>query len=135
MVNSSVGNNSSTSTSQTSFKIFQSKVSPRTPINFQPVFPTIPSSIPPPSPNPSTSRPALASPLRPDLIPQPRKSPMITYQKLQPVGSSSKQSKYEFPVLFPVTQVFQRREHWPVWVTRKDLNMENEGKDSVARLF
>ncbi|MBW0521862.1 hypothetical protein O181_061577 [Austropuccinia psidii MF-1] len=68
VVNPSIGTNSSTSPSQTSTKRFQSKVIPSTPRNFQPVL----STIPPPSPNSSTTRPSLASPLRPSPIPHPR---------------------------------------------------------------
>ncbi|MBW0490301.1 hypothetical protein O181_030016 [Austropuccinia psidii MF-1] len=94
-----------------------------------------PSSIPPPSPHPSTSRPSLASQLRPSPIPQPRESPIIISQQLQPVAISSGRREDQLPLLFPAAQVFQRREHWPVWVNREYSNMKNEGQDSVARMF
>ncbi|MBW0553102.1 hypothetical protein O181_092817 [Austropuccinia psidii MF-1] len=73
--------------------------------------------------------------MRPSPIPQPRNSPMVTSQQLQPVASSSRRREDQLPFRFPATQVFEGREHWPIWVTREDPNMENEGKDSVARLF
>ncbi|MBW0542915.1 hypothetical protein O181_082630 [Austropuccinia psidii MF-1] len=60
---------------------------------------------------------------------------MVTTQQLKPVASSQRRRKAQLPLPFPAAQVFQRREHWPVWVTREDSNMESEGKDSVARLF
>ncbi|MBW0567089.1 hypothetical protein O181_106804 [Austropuccinia psidii MF-1] len=131
----SIGHQSSTSPSQPSSKIFQSQVIPSTPRNFQPVLSIIPSSIPPPSPNPSTSRPAMVSPVRPSPIPKPRNSPMVTSQQLQPVASCSRRKEEHLPFAFPATQVFQKRECWPTQVTREDLNMAKEGQDSVARLF
>ncbi|MBW0472673.1 hypothetical protein O181_012388 [Austropuccinia psidii MF-1] len=78
VVNSSIDHHSSTSPSQPSSKGFQSQVIPSTPRNFHPILSTIPSSIPPPSPNASTARPCLASPKRPLPIPQPKKSPIVT---------------------------------------------------------
>ncbi|MBW0534510.1 hypothetical protein O181_074225 [Austropuccinia psidii MF-1] len=73
--------------------------------------------------------------MRPSPIPQPRNSPMVTSKRLQPVASSSRRSKDQLPFPFHATQVFEGRECWPIWVIREDLNMENEGQDSVARLF
>ncbi|MBW0514956.1 hypothetical protein O181_054671 [Austropuccinia psidii MF-1] len=73
VVNHSIDHHSRTSNYKPSSKIFQSQVKHVTPRNFQPVLSTIPFSIPPPSPNPSTSRPNLASPMRLSPIPQPRK--------------------------------------------------------------
>ncbi|MBW0557207.1 hypothetical protein O181_096922 [Austropuccinia psidii MF-1] len=64
--------------SQTPSKRFQKQVIPSTPRNLQPILSTIPSSIPPASPNISTSRPALVSPVRPSPIPHPKNSPTIT---------------------------------------------------------
>ncbi|MBW0528799.1 hypothetical protein O181_068514 [Austropuccinia psidii MF-1] len=78
VVHPSIGHQSITSPSQPSSKRFQSEIIPSTPRNFQPVLSTISSSVSPPSPNPSTARPVLASPLRPSPIPQPRNSPMVT---------------------------------------------------------
>ncbi|MBW0470902.1 hypothetical protein O181_010617 [Austropuccinia psidii MF-1] len=126
---------SSPSPSQPATKRFQSKVIPSTPGNFQPVLSTIPPSIPPPSPSASTARPALVSTVRPSPIPQPRNSPMVTSQQLQPVASSSRRIEDCSPFPFPAAQVFQQREHWPIHATSKDPNMENEGQNSVSRLF
>ncbi|MBW0464763.1 hypothetical protein O181_004478 [Austropuccinia psidii MF-1] len=71
-------------------KRFQIQVIPSTPRNLQLVLCTISSSIPPPSPNASTSRPAMVLPLRPSPIPQPRNSLIVTSQKLQMVASRSR---------------------------------------------
>ncbi|MBW0566886.1 hypothetical protein O181_106601 [Austropuccinia psidii MF-1] len=120
----------STSPSQPAAKRFQSQVIPSTPRNFQPVLSTIPSSIFPPSPSP-----ALVSTVRTSPIPQPRNCPIVTSQQLQPVASSSTSREDGSSFLFPATQVFQQRECWPTRVTREGQNMENEGQDSVARLF
>ncbi|MBW0502780.1 hypothetical protein O181_042495 [Austropuccinia psidii MF-1] len=60
---------------------------------------------------------------------------MVTSQNLKPVASSSKRRGDHSPLLFPTTQVLQKREHWPIQVTREDLNMENEGQYSVARFL
>ncbi|MBW0482427.1 hypothetical protein O181_022142 [Austropuccinia psidii MF-1] len=73
--------------------------------------------------------------MRTSPIPQPRNSPMVTSQKLQNVDSSSRRREDKLPLLFPAAQVFQRREHWSIQVTRDDPNMENEGQDDVARLL
>ncbi|MBW0482028.1 hypothetical protein O181_021743 [Austropuccinia psidii MF-1] len=135
VVLNSVGHQSSTSPSQPAAKRFQIQVIPSSPRNFQPVLSTIPSSIPPPSPDSSPARPALVSPLRPSPIPQPRNSPMVTSHKLQPVASSSRRREDHFPLLFPAAQVSHQRKHWPIQVTREDPSVENEGHDSVARLF
>ncbi|MBW0509612.1 hypothetical protein O181_049327 [Austropuccinia psidii MF-1] len=53
-------------------KKLQSHIIHNTPRNFQPTLATIPTSIPPASPNPSHTRPALDQALRPSPIPQPR---------------------------------------------------------------
>ncbi|MBW0473614.1 hypothetical protein O181_013329 [Austropuccinia psidii MF-1] len=98
--------------------MFQSQVVPSTPRNFQPVLSTIPSSIPPPSPNPSASRPAIVSPAKPSHIPQPRNYPMVSYQQLQLVASCSRRKEELLPFPFPSAQVFQKREHWTIPVTR-----------------
>ncbi|MBW0501592.1 hypothetical protein O181_041307 [Austropuccinia psidii MF-1] len=60
---------------------------------------------------------------------------MVTSQQLKPVASSSRRRQDQSPFPFPAVQVFQKREHWPIWVTIEDKNMANEGQDSVARLF
>ncbi|MBW0473942.1 hypothetical protein O181_013657 [Austropuccinia psidii MF-1] len=59
---------------------------------------------------------------------------MVTYQQLQPVGSTSRRREDPPPFLFPAIQGFQRRNLWTVWVTREAPSMENEGQDAVARL-
>ncbi|MBW0555486.1 hypothetical protein O181_095201 [Austropuccinia psidii MF-1] len=129
VVLNSAGHQSSTSPSQPPAKIFQSQVIPSNPRNFQPVHSTIPSSIPPPSPSPSTARPSLISTVRPLPIPQPRNSPMVMSQQLQPVSRRREDCS---TLQLPAAQIFQPREHWPIWVTREDPNMESEGKDAVA---
>ncbi|MBW0472089.1 hypothetical protein O181_011804 [Austropuccinia psidii MF-1] len=135
VVLNSSGNQSSTSPSQPSAKRFQSQVIPSTPRNLQPLLSTIPSSIPPPSPIPSTARPSWVSTVRPSPIPHPRDFPMITSQQLQAVANSSRRRDNRSPFPFPATQVFQKRENWPIRLTREDPNMKNEGQDAVARLF
>ncbi|MBW0530747.1 hypothetical protein O181_070462 [Austropuccinia psidii MF-1] len=135
VVPNSIGHQSSTSPSQPSSIILQSQFIPSTPINFQPVFSTIPSSIPLPLPHPSTSRPALFSPVRPSPLLQPRNSPIVTSQQLQPVAISRRRKEDQLPLSFPAAQVFKPREHWSIWVTREDPNMENNGQDSVSRIF
>ncbi|MBW0496572.1 hypothetical protein O181_036287 [Austropuccinia psidii MF-1] len=114
VVPNSIGHKSSASPSQPGSRIFQIHLLPSNPRNFQPVLSTIPSSIPPPSPNPSTCRPSLASPVIPSPSPKPRNSPMVTFQQLQPVASSSQRREDCSPFPFPVAQVFQQREHWPI---------------------
>ncbi|MBW0470434.1 hypothetical protein O181_010149 [Austropuccinia psidii MF-1] len=125
VVPNSVSQQSSTSNSQPASRQFQIQVIPSTPRNFQPVF----STIHPPSPIPSSARPALVSPMRQSPIPQPRKSQMVTSQKLQPVASSSRKREDQSPLMFPASQVFRRRECWPICVSREDPNMENNGQD------
>ncbi|MBW0490042.1 hypothetical protein O181_029757 [Austropuccinia psidii MF-1] len=60
---------------------------------------------------------------------------MVTSQQLQPEASSSRRIEDKYPLPFPSTQVFQQREHWPIWATREDTNMVSEGQEAVARLF
>ncbi|MBW0516543.1 hypothetical protein O181_056258 [Austropuccinia psidii MF-1] len=115
--------------------MLQSQLIPIGPRNLKPVLSTIKSSVPLPSPNLSTSRPVMASPLRPSPIPQPRHCPMVTSQKLLPGASSRGRREESSPFPFPESQVFHRREQWPVCVTQEDLNILNECKDSVTRLL
>ncbi|MBW0543977.1 hypothetical protein O181_083692 [Austropuccinia psidii MF-1] len=77
----------------------------------------------------------MVSPVRPSPIPQPRNSPMVTSYQLQPVASSSRRREKLSRLPFSAAQVFQKREHWPIQVTREDLNRENESKDAMARFF
>ncbi|MBW0504495.1 hypothetical protein O181_044210 [Austropuccinia psidii MF-1] len=60
---------------------------------------------------------------------------MVTSQQLQPVASSSRRREDQFPLPFPDSQAVKQRENWNIWVNREDPNMENDGKDSVARLL
>ncbi|MBW0555002.1 hypothetical protein O181_094717 [Austropuccinia psidii MF-1] len=73
---------------------------------------SIPTTIPPPSPTSSHARPAL---------------------NLE--ASSSRRRNGLSPLPFPAAQVFQRRDCWPIRVTREDPNAASENKDAVARLF
>ncbi|MBW0499943.1 hypothetical protein O181_039658 [Austropuccinia psidii MF-1] len=71
-------------------KRLQSHIIHNTPRNSQPPLATIPTSIPPASPNHSHTRPALNQAVRPTPIPQPRNSPMVPSQQPQPVASTSR---------------------------------------------
>ncbi|MBW0483792.1 hypothetical protein O181_023507 [Austropuccinia psidii MF-1] len=73
--------------------------------------------------------------MRPSPLPHLRNIPMVSSQQLQPVASSNRIIEDQSPFLFPATKVFQKRERWPIQVTREHLNMANEGQDAVARLF
>ncbi|MBW0569722.1 hypothetical protein O181_109437 [Austropuccinia psidii MF-1] len=96
---------------------------------------SIPSTIPPPSPTTSHARPALNPAVRPSPVQPSRISPMTTSHQLQPEASSSRRRDGLSPLLFPAAQVFQRRDCWPIRVTREDPNAASENQDSVARLF
>ncbi|MBW0558886.1 hypothetical protein O181_098601 [Austropuccinia psidii MF-1] len=39
------------------------------------------------------------------------------------------------PLPFPASQVFQRRDCWPIQITREDPNTASENQEAVARLF
>ncbi|MBW0577085.1 hypothetical protein O181_116800, partial [Austropuccinia psidii MF-1] len=133
----SVGHPSSNSSSQPLANTrFQSQIIPSTPRTFQPMLASIPTTLPPPSPTTShTTRPALNPAVRPSPVQQPRNSPITTSCQLQPVASSSRRRDGLSPLPFPAAQVFQRRERWPIWVTREDPNAASESQDAVARLF
>ncbi|MBW0486897.1 hypothetical protein O181_026612 [Austropuccinia psidii MF-1] len=109
VVPNSIGHQSSASTSQPASRIFQCQLIPSAPKDFQPVLSTIPFYIPPHSPNPSTARPPLVTPVRPSFIPQPRNSLIVTSQHLQPVASSRGIREDQFPLPFPPAKVFQQR--------------------------
>ncbi|MBW0563952.1 hypothetical protein O181_103667 [Austropuccinia psidii MF-1] len=119
----SVDHQSSTSSSQPLANRFQSQVIPSTPKTFQPVLVSIPTSLPPAKLSTSHSRPALNQEVRPSPNQQPRNSPITTSQQLQPMASSSRQRDELSPLPFPATQVFQRRNRWPIRITREDPNM------------
>ncbi|MBW0574333.1 hypothetical protein O181_114048, partial [Austropuccinia psidii MF-1] len=131
----SVGHPSSNSSAQPLANRFQSQVIPSTPRTFQPMLSSIPTTIPPPSPSVSHARPALNPAVRPSPVQQSRNSPIATSCHLQPVASSSRRRDGLSPWPFPATQFFQRRERWPIRVTREDPNAASENQDDVARLF
>ncbi|MBW0554887.1 hypothetical protein O181_094602 [Austropuccinia psidii MF-1] len=108
--NFEVGHPSSTSSSQPLANRFHSHIIPSTPRTFQPTLAAIPTSLPPASPSPSHSRPALNQAVRPSPIQKPRNSPITTSQHLQPMASSSRRRDGFSPLPFPAAQVFQRRD-------------------------
>ncbi|MBW0483388.1 hypothetical protein O181_023103 [Austropuccinia psidii MF-1] len=130
VVHNSIGHQSSTSPSHPPAKIFQGHIIPRPPKTLQQTLATLPSS-----PSSSTSRPALIPAVRLTPIPQSRNFPIVTSQELQPVASSSRRREELSHFPFPATQVFQKREHWPIQVTREDLNMASKNQDAVARFL
>ncbi|MBW0490608.1 hypothetical protein O181_030323 [Austropuccinia psidii MF-1] len=127
----SFGHQSSTSSPQHLSNRFQSQVIPSTPRAFQPVL----ASIPPASPSSSHTRPALTQAVRPSPIQKPRNPPINTSQQLQPMARSSRRRDGLSPLPFPAVQVFQRRDRWPIRITREDPNMASENQEAVARLF
>ncbi|MBW0507082.1 hypothetical protein O181_046797 [Austropuccinia psidii MF-1] len=88
LINPLASHSSRSSSTNPPAKKFHSHIIPSNPKKFQPVLSSLPSSIPPPLPKFSTSRPVLASPMKPSPVPQPRPSPNPTSQKLQPVAST-----------------------------------------------
>ncbi|MBW0503664.1 hypothetical protein O181_043379 [Austropuccinia psidii MF-1] len=135
VVNNPVGHQSSTSPSQPPEKRFQSCLIPSDPRNFQPALATIPTSLPPASPSSSHSSPAMIPEVKPSPTQQSRTSPILTSQQLQPEASSSRRREELLPLPFPATQVFQKRDCWPIQVTKEDLNMASEKQDAVVSLF
>ncbi|MBW0472802.1 hypothetical protein O181_012517 [Austropuccinia psidii MF-1] len=135
VLNSFICHSSSTSPTQIPAKKFQSQVIPSTPRSFQSILFILPYLVPPPSPKSFTSRPFLASPMKQSPIPQPRKLLVLALQQLKPVVRNSRRRDYKSPLPFPDTQVFHRRECWPIRVTREDQNVVIEGQDAVARFF
>ncbi|MBW0589217.1 hypothetical protein O181_128932 [Austropuccinia psidii MF-1] len=118
----SVGHPSRNSSAQPLANRFQSQVIPSTQRTFQAMLASIPSAIPPPSPTTSHSRPALNPAVRPPPVQPSRISSMTTSHQLQPEASSNRIRDGLSPLLFPAAQVFQRRDRWPIRVTREDLN-------------
>ncbi|MBW0577206.1 hypothetical protein O181_116921 [Austropuccinia psidii MF-1] len=106
VVPNSAGHTSNDSPAQPPAKRFQSQIIPSTPRNFQPTLTT----IPPASPNSSHTRPALNPEVRTSPIQQPRNSPIVTSQQLQPVASTSRRREELAPLPFPAAQVFQCRD-------------------------
>ncbi|MBW0544839.1 hypothetical protein O181_084554 [Austropuccinia psidii MF-1] len=130
-----IGHPSSNSSAHPLAHRFQSQVIPSTPRTFQPVLSSIPTTIPPSSPSTSHARPALNPAVRPSPSQQPRNSPITTSQQLQPVASASRRKDGLSPLPFPVAQVFQRRDFWPIRITREAPNVASENQKAVARLF
>ncbi|MBW0559339.1 hypothetical protein O181_099054 [Austropuccinia psidii MF-1] len=130
----SVGHPSRNSSTQLLANRFQSQVIPSTPRTFQPILVSIPTTIPPPSPSTSHATPTLNPEVRSSPVQQSRNSPITTSNQLQPVTSSSRRRDGLSPFPFPAAQVFQRREHWPIQVTREDPNAASENQEAVARL-
>ncbi|MBW0497980.1 hypothetical protein O181_037695 [Austropuccinia psidii MF-1] len=95
----------------------QSQIIPRNPRYFQPILSTIPDTLPPDSPNSSTTRPAL--------VPAVRPLPIVTSQQLKTVASSSRREELS-PFPFPAAQVFQKKDLWPIQATREDPNTSSE---------
>ncbi|MBW0471071.1 hypothetical protein O181_010786 [Austropuccinia psidii MF-1] len=106
MVPHSAGHPVNSSPSHPPAKRLQSQIIHNTPRNFQHTLAT----IPPASPNPSHTRPALNQAVRPSPIPQPRSSPMVTSQQPQPMASTSRRREELSPFPFPAAQVFQCRD-------------------------
>ncbi|MBW0542634.1 hypothetical protein O181_082349 [Austropuccinia psidii MF-1] len=97
--------------------------------------PSIPTTIPPPSPSTSHARPGLNPEVRPSPSQKPRNSPITTSQQLQPVASSSRRRDGLSPLPFPAAHIFQRRGCWPIQITKEDPNAASENQEAVARLF
>ncbi|MBW0591642.1 hypothetical protein O181_131357, partial [Austropuccinia psidii MF-1] len=135
VVTHSVGHPSSNSFTQPFANRFQSQVIPSTPRTFQPMLASVPTTIPPPSPSTSHARPALNPAVRPSPVQQSQNSAIATSRQLQPVASSSRRRDGLSPLPFPAAQVFQRRERWPIRVTREVPNAASENQDAVVRLF
>ncbi|MBW0591527.1 hypothetical protein O181_131242 [Austropuccinia psidii MF-1] len=130
-----VGHPSSNSSAQPLANRFQIQVIPSPPRTFQPVLASIPTTIPPSSPSTSHVRPALNPAVRPSPSQKTRNSPITTSQQLQPVASSSRRRDGFSPLPFPAAQVFQRRDCWPIRITREDPNVASENQEAVGRLF
>ncbi|MBW0567391.1 hypothetical protein O181_107106 [Austropuccinia psidii MF-1] len=130
-----VGHPSRNSSAQPLAKRFQNQVIPSTPGTFQPALASIPTTIPPSSPSTSHARPALNPAVRPSPSQKPRNSPITTSQQLQPMASSSRRRDGLSPFLFPAAHVFQKRDCWPIQITREDPNTVSENQEAVARLF
>ncbi|MBW0533212.1 hypothetical protein O181_072927 [Austropuccinia psidii MF-1] len=131
----SVGHQSSTSSTQPIANRLKSQVTPSTPRTFKQVLASIPTIIPPSSPSTSHARPALNPAVRPSPSHKPRNSPITTSQQLQPVASSSRRRDGLSPLPFPVAQVFQRIDCWPIQITRENNNAASEKQEAVARFF
>ncbi|MBW0567040.1 hypothetical protein O181_106755 [Austropuccinia psidii MF-1] len=83
----------------------------------------------------SLVRPALNQEVRQSPSQQARNSPITTSQQLQPMASSSRRRDGLSSLPFPAAKVFQRRDCWPIQITREDTNVVSENQEAVARLF
>ncbi|MBW0476508.1 hypothetical protein O181_016223 [Austropuccinia psidii MF-1] len=131
----SVGHPSSNSSAQPLANRFQSQVIPSNPRTFQPVLASIPSTITPSSPSTYHARTALNPAVRPSPSHKPRNSPITISQQLQTMASLSRRRDGLSPLPFPAAQVFQRKDHWPIQITREDPNVASENQEAVARFF
>ncbi|MBW0473669.1 hypothetical protein O181_013384 [Austropuccinia psidii MF-1] len=105
------------------------------PRDVQPTLVAIPTFLPPASPGSSHTWPAINQAVRPSPIQQSRASPIVTSQQLKPEASSNRRREGISPLPFPVAQVFQKMDCWPIQVTREDPTTVSENQDAVARLF
>ncbi|MBW0559576.1 hypothetical protein O181_099291 [Austropuccinia psidii MF-1] len=71
--------------------------------------------------------------MKPSPIPKPRLLPVLTYQQLKTVARISRIREDQYPLPFPATQVFQRRDPLPIRATRGNPSVGNEGQYSMAR--
>ncbi|MBW0518763.1 hypothetical protein O181_058478 [Austropuccinia psidii MF-1] len=126
VVNNPVGHQFSASPSHPLAKRFQSHLIPSTPRNCQATIATIPTSLPPASPNSSNTRLSMIPSVRSSPIQQSRTLAIVTSQQLQPEASSSRRREEPSSLLFPASQVFQQRDCWPIQVTREDPNTKSE---------
>ncbi|MBW0505517.1 hypothetical protein O181_045232 [Austropuccinia psidii MF-1] len=131
MIDPFFGQSSRYSPTSTLSKKYHCHLIPSTSRNLWPFL----SSVPPPSPKSSTSRPILASPMKPSPTSQPRPSPVLTSHHLQPVARSSQGGEDLSPLPFPASQVLHHWENWSLMVTREDPTVVNEGQDSVSKLL
>ncbi|MBW0561264.1 hypothetical protein O181_100979 [Austropuccinia psidii MF-1] len=86
-MNPLVSHCSSSSPTQPPARKLHSHLIPHTPRNLQPILSLLQSSIPPPSPETSVSRPVLDSPMKPSRSPQPKPSP-VKEEDLSPLFHS-----------------------------------------------
>ncbi|MBW0516293.1 hypothetical protein O181_056008 [Austropuccinia psidii MF-1] len=131
VVPNSAGNPSNTSPSQPPAQRFQSQVSDSTPRTFQPTL----STILPTSPNSSHPRPAFNSAARPSPIQQPRNSPIVTTQQLQPVAREDPNTSSDNQD--SVAKLFRRvdRNSREVIIYANDRNIPGTPSEEMAAKF
>ncbi|MBW0464466.1 hypothetical protein O181_004181 [Austropuccinia psidii MF-1] len=106
VVHNPIGHQSGTSPSYRPAKRFQSHIIARNPRTFQPALATLPTSLPPASPDSLPARISLIPAVRSSPIPQSRNPPIVTSQQLQSVASSSRRSEELSPLPFTAAKVF-----------------------------